>query len=478
MEEPAAGKLCALRQKIIERIGANRFRTWFGEATELRLDGAQLDITVPNTFIGNWIGSNFMPHLVAATRAVVGAEPRIEIRIGSPPTATATGPPKLGLTAVEYRTAPRVVAQSGERNPAPPRTPRPALRGELESFVVGPPNELAFSVASAVVRSPGQSFKHVVLHGGCGLGKTHLLQGICNGLTRAQPALNWSSLSGEEFTNEFIYAVKSGEVEAFRARFRRVDVLVLDDLHFLANKRATQAEFLYTFDAIDATGQAVVLSCDCHPRSLATFSEALRNRLVAATIVQIEPPDYATRREILRRRAAKMLCELPEDVLDFVARHITRNVRELEGTLFKLAAYASLTREPLGLDLARRVVEEFAATSAAPEVAEIERVVALHFGLTREAIASDSRDRTVTHARGLVMYLLRKHTRMSLPEIGRRLGDKQHSTVLMAVRRVQNLLDHNGAVAWRTPAGLREVPAKELLDLLERHLLHRHDASA
>jgi chromosomal replication initiator protein len=478
VEEPAVGKLCALRQNIIERIGANRFRTWFGGATELRLDGAQLNITVPNTFIGHWIGSNFMPHLVAAARAVVGVDPRIEIRIGSQPEEVATGPPKLGLTAVEYRCAPPVVVESRERNPTPPRTPRPALRGELESFVVGPPNELAFSVASAVVRTPGQSFKHIVLHGGCGLGKTHLLQGICNGLTRAHPALNWSCLSGEEFTNEFIYAVKSGQVEAFRARFRRVDVLVLDDLHFLANKRATQAEFLYTFDAIDATGQAVVLSCDCHPRSLATFSEALRNRLVAATIVQIDPPDYATRREILRRRAAKMLCELSDDVLDFVARHVTRNVRELEGTLFKLAAYASLTKESLGLDLARRVVEEFAATSAAPEVAEIERVVALHFGLTREAISSDSRDRTVTHARGLIMYLLRKHTRLSLPEIGRRLGDKQHSTVLMAVRRVQNLIDHNGAVAWRTPAGLREVPAKELLDELERNLLHRHDASA
>jgi chromosomal replication initiator protein len=330
---------------------------------------------------------------------------------------------------------------------------------------------LAFSVTSALVRRPGDAFKHLVIHGGCGLGKTHLLQGVCNGMSRAHPELQWSYLSGDEFTNEFIYAVKAGRVDLFRARFRNVDVLVIDDIHFLANKKATQEEFLHTFNAIDGSGKTVVLSSDSHPRNIATLTEPLVNRLIAAMIVRIDPPDFGTRREILRRRAATMLIELPADVLDYVARHITRNVRELEGALYKLTAFASLTREPIGLDLARRAVEEYVAAAQPPEAADIARIVATHFGVTREALHSGSRDRTVTHARGIAMFLIRKHTRLSFPEIGRLLGSKQHSTVIMAVRRIQTLLDRGGAVAWKTPAGPREAPVRSLLDELEQHML-------
>lgn len=163
--------------------------------------------------------------------------------------------------------------------------------------------------------------------------------------------MEWRYLSGEEFTNEFIYAVKANRIDLFRNRFRQVDLLVIDDIHFLANKTATQKEFLHTFDAIDASGKTVVLSSDRHPRSIATLPEPLVNRLIAAMVVEIEPPDLATRREILRRRAAAMLCELPDEVLDYLARRITRNVRELKGALYKLAAVASLTKEPIGLDL-------------------------------------------------------------------------------------------------------------------------------
>jgi chromosomal replication initiator protein len=464
---------------MIERIGANRYRTWFGGTTELQLDGCRLDVTVANGFVGNWISSNFMTHLVAATRDVVGGEPDVAIHVGE--VASYTTPGEVPKRA-DHRHVLALPVPAARAGPAPPqRTPRgthPELRGNLETFVVGPSNELAFAVASGVVRSPGHAFKHVVIHGGCGLGKTHLLQGICNGLTRIQPALNWCYLSGEEFTNEFIYAVKAGQIDGFRTRFRSVDVLVIDDIHFLANKRATQAEFLHTFNAIDATGQAVVLSCDCHPRSIATLAEPLINRLVAATVVHIDPPDFATRREILRRRAAKMLVELPDGVLDYVGRHVTRNVRELEGALYKLAAYAALTKEPLGVDLARRALEDCVTAAQGPEAIDIERVVAAHFGLTREAVRSNSRDRTVTQARSFVMYLLRKHTRLSLPEVGRLLGNKQHSTVLMAVRRVQTLIDENGAVVWKTPAGVREVLARELLDEFEQRLQAHNDTSA
>jgi len=468
VDQTVAEKVCTIRERVADLIGANRYRTWFGTSTEFQLDGQRLGLTVANAFVGNWISANYLPQLAAAAREVVGAEPQVEIRVGS---GAAPGAAAKPAPSAAPRAAPPAAPKPRQING------RPTLRGELESFVVGPSNELAHSVASALVRCPGNGFKHLVIHGGCGLGKTHLLQGICNGVGRTRPGSEWCYLSGEEFTNEFIYGVKAGRIDLFRARFRSVDLLVIDDIHFLANKKATQEEFLHTFNAIDASGKTVVLSSDRHPRAIATLTEPLLDRLIAAMVVHIDAPDFAVRREILRRRAAAMLCDLPQEVLDYVARHITRNVRELEGALYKLAAFASLTREPLGLDLARRAIEEYVATSRPPEAAEIERLVGNHFGVTREALHSSSRDRTVTHARAVAMYLIRKHTRMSFPEIGRFMGNKQHSTVLMAVRRVQELLDRDGAVVWRTSAGTRETSARALLEDLEQRLLQGRDAN-
>jgi chromosomal replication initiator protein len=442
-------------------IGSNPYRTWFNDRTQLQLEGSQLDITVPNAFVGNWISANYMSQITQAAREVVGEEPHVQVRVDAPPAAAA---PVQAPAVVQAPVAERATPRRQES--------RPVLRGELDSFVVGPSNELAYSVVSALSRAPGETFKHLVLHANCGLGKTHLLHGICNAVNRTRPDLEWRYLSGEEFTNEFVYAVKTNRIDLFRARFRNIDLLVIDDVHFLADKRATQEEFLHTFNAIDATGKAVVLSCDRHPRSITSLSEPLANRLMAAMIVEVYPPDFQTRREILRRRAKAMLCDLPEEVLDYLAQRITRNVRELEGALFKLAAFASLTREPLSLDLARRTVEDYVSQSTrAPDAGEIERVVAAHFGVTVDALHSGSRDRTVTQARATAMFLVRKHTRMSFPEIGRFMGNKQHSTVLMAVRRVQDALDAEGTLAWKTPSGPREVPAQELLDMLEQRVL-------
>jgi chromosomal replication initiator protein len=275
----------------------------------------------------------------------------------------------------------------------------------------------------------------------------------------------------EEFTNDFVQAVRATTVDQFRARYRDVDVLVLDDVHFLINKKATQEEFLNTYNAIDAAGKMVVLTCDRHPRSLQALPEPLINRLIAAMTVEIGPPDYTVRREILRRRAASMQCELPEAVLDFLAARVVRNVRELEGALYKLAAVASLTREKLTLELVRRTVEDYMPAARAPEPPEFVRQCALYFGLTVDSLGSDSRDRTVTLARGLAMFLLRRHTKLSYPEIGRLLGHKQHSTEIIAVRRIQHQLDHDAAVTWRTAGGARDAPVRCLLDELEQRLL-------
>jgi len=451
-----AEKVCHIRERIAGRIGQNRFRTWFGETARFDLDGDQLAVLVENPFVGNWIESNFLPHLIEAAREVVGQQAQVQVRVA--PASEAPSPPAAAPRSAES------AARATRR-----RHNGAVLRGEFESFVVGPCNQLAYSAALRVVQYPGRDFRLLVVHGGCGLGKTHLVQGICNAVRRQHETLEWRYLSGEEFTNEFVYAVKSGCVDLFRARFRRVDLLVIDDIHFLANKRATQDEFLHTFNAIDGSGKSIVLSSDRHPRSIATLSEPLINRLISGMVVQIDPPDFATRREILRRRANDMNCPLPPEVLDYLARRITRNVRELEGALYKLVAMASLMKAPINLELTQQVAADYAEAQA-PQISEIERVVAGYFKMPAAAIRSRSRDRTVCLARGLTMYLIRKHTTMSFPEIGRALGSKNHSTVLMAVRRINELIDRSGAVAWRTSSGLKEASIQDLLAELEREI--------
>ena len=471
MDAAVAESVCRIRERVADRIGQNRFRTWFGEATQFELADDRLDVMVENAFAGRWIATNYMSDLIEVAREVTGNELRVDIRV-----ASHNGRPE--------QENPRPAAQPGSHAAPQPRRPRTnhprtaTLRGELESFVVGPPNRLAHAAVCSIVSSLEQAVKPLVMHGGCGLGKTHLLQGVCNGVRRAHPAVEWRYISGEEFTNEYIYALKAGRIDHFRARFRKVDLLVIDDIHFLANKKATQEEFLHTFNAIDACGKVVVLSSDRHPRSIATLSEPLINRLVAGMVVRIDPPDLATRREILRRRALEMRQRVPDDVLDLVAQHVTRNVRELEGALYKLVALASLAREPITPDIARRALEDYINQRRPPDAAAIERVVAAHFGVTREQIRSKSRDRTVSLARAITMYLVRKHTRLSFPEIGRALGNKNHSTVLMATQRMERILQRDGSVFWKSLSGKHEDPLHAVLSTLEQHLARRDTPSS
>ncbi|MBN2447066.1 MAG: chromosomal replication initiator protein DnaA [Phycisphaerae bacterium] len=458
----AAQKICTIRESVANRIGESRFKTWFGSVVQFDLNDNHLSIQVPNAFVGNWIASNYLSDVEAVARDVVGGMSAVDVRVRA---VAAAEPP-------ERPPQPRLATPAPAASPAGDRPAR--LRGDLDSFVVGPCNQLAYSAAQSVVAAPHEAFRPLFIHGGCGLGKTHLLQGLCNGATRKHPTLRWCYLSGEEFTNEFIWAVKAGRIDQFRARFRRVDLLVIDDIHFLANKKATQQEFLHTFDALEGCGHTVVLSSDRHPRAIATLTETLVSRLMAGMVVEVKPPSYEVRREIVRRRAAGMTCRIAPEILDLVAREVTRNVRELEGALYKLAALASLTREPVTPDLARLALEDYIIPEQRPlEPPDVERVVTEFFGVSRERLHSAARDRTVSLARAIAMYLVRKHTTLSFPEIGRALGKKNHSTVVMAVQRMEQTLAQSGDVRWKTPAGAAARPLAALLAELEGKLERR-----
>ncbi len=470
MGSTLAQKCSDIRDCVADRIGLNKFRTWFGDTTEFQLEeGERLDVLVDNSFVGKWIASNFLADLAEASREVLGGrgvDIRIVERTTPTPRSNGSGPPDGPPVALDH--------EDPEDEPPPPPRPRrqAPLRGQLQKFIVGPSNQLAFAAASQMAGTPGQAYKLLILHGGCGLGKTHLLQGICNAIRTAHPTQECCYISGEEFTNEFIYAVKRGRIDLFRARFRSVDVLVIDDIHFLRGKKATQDEFLHTFDAIDAAGTAVVLSSDKHPRSIATLSEPLINRLISGMVVEIAPPDFATRREILVHRAAEMKQSLPDAVIDLVAGRVVRNVRELEGALFKLVALASLLKEPISTELAETTLaDHFTTQPVKPSVSEIENAVVQYFGVTGERIRSKSRDRTVSLSRAVTMYLIRKHSTLSFPEIGRLLGGKNHSTVLMATQRIERQLGEGAISRWTGLTGPQSRPLREILEQLEGHLM-------
>lgn len=472
MSTCAAESVCLLESNIAERVGPQRYKLWFKNATRFILADEFVRVEVPNVFVGEWIERHFLGDIKEAIREVTGREREVAFSIDAELAKQLRR--KQPDSQVEYAAGhPERLARTRKRGGAP--AAQAQLPGKLEDFVVGESNRLAHSCARSVIEYPATHFNPLFIHGGCGLGKTHLLQAICNELRVRHPAARWAYVSGEDFTNQFVFAVKNGEREAFRQRYRRLDVLVIDDVHFFANKRATQEEFLHTFNAIDATGKQVVMASDAHPKLIGHLSDSLVSRFIAGMVVKIDSPDYATRIGVLRKRAGRFDFEVPETVVEYIAEHFRTNVRELEGALLKLVALARLSGESLTLSLAERALGDMIDhTVPAVKLTDIESVVAIYFGLTPADLHTSRKTRTIALARGTAMYLARKHTAMSFPEIGRFMGNKNHSTVILACRRIGKVL-HNGQMAqWMTPAGPKEGNLALIIAELEDQLSLPH----
>jgi chromosomal replication initiator protein len=462
-----------VRQDILatlaDRIGPQKFNAWFKTTTRVDIQDDHVKLSVPNPFVASWIGNHFMDDLEQAVRDGLGKVFTVTICV-DPSLSSQFRRRQLDTQACQVA---RSTSGQARASSSPMNGP---LRHRLDTFVVGPSNQLAHSAALAVATATSAAgktgFNPLFIHGGCGMGKTHLLQGVCNAAVakaNGRPAA-WRYVTGEQFTNEFIHAIKSKSLEAFRATYRKLDLLVIDDVHFLAAKRATQEEFLHTFNTIDGAGKQVVMASDAHPKLVGQLTEQLVSRFISGMVVKIDPPDHATRVKILRLQASKLRMAVPEEVLDYVAMHIRGNVRELEGTLIKLTALASLNNKPISLALASEALaDHLAQTESALTLGDIERIVAAYFAITPADIHSSRRTRTVSLARMIAMTLARRHTQMSFPEIARFMG-KNHSSAVLAVQRMEKLLAANGSCTWMTPAGQRSAKAKDLLKLVQEQL--------
>lgn len=459
MEAIFTDETSAIQEHIAQDIGAQQYQIWFKNATRLTLNEDGLEIAAANTFIAQWIQGHFEKPIKKALQAVLG-------RLC--PLQYCTDPSLSPATAKNNGTSPSPARRQNNRiAPAQANKCQPPLKLKLENFIVGAKNELAYNAAKTVVNQSSSPFNPLFYHGGYGVGKTHLLQGICNEIACSRPQSRWLYVSAEDFANQYVLALKTKKLDTFRQRFRSLDVLAIDDIHFLASKNAMQEEFLHTFNSIDLAGKQIVLASDAHPKEIGALCEKLVSRFVSGMVVRIDPPDFDTRCRILMQRAEILGCNIRRDVVEYVAGAVSSSVRELEGALLKLIAYSTLSGGKITLAAAKEVLSEhIARTDPVVHNSDITSAVAEFFEIKPADIYSAKKERTISLARSLAMYLTRRFTKMSFPEIGRAMGNKNHATVILACRKIEKAIQNNSELRWRSPAGFRAVKAKEIYDRL------------
>ena len=469
-------QIIAIKETLAEKVGSQKFQIWFKNSTKFTLAGGYLKVGVPNLFIANWIENHFLNEITQAVQLVTGTSPKITFNIEP----ELTGQQRRSQLDSQASAATKTDGRSRSRfhrdqKRIPPLGQRrKKLKLSMETFVVGSSNELAFNAAKAVVNEQKSPFNPLFFHGGYGVGKTHLLQGICNAVCEKRPQTNWLYLSAEDFANQFVLALKTRKLEAFRRRMRQTDLLAIDDIHFLASKPSMQEEFLHTFNTINLAGKQVVLASNAHPKMIGQLSEKLVSRFVSGMVVKIDNPDLNTRCGICRQYAQNINTKnppIPESVIKYIAENLRTNVRELEGALLKLIAYSALKNEKVTPAMAQAILaEHLDRCDPIVHVSDIESAVATFFGITPANIHSSKKNRTVALARHFSMYLTRKHTKMSSSEIGRVMGNKNHATVLLACKKIEELLEKNSDVRWQGPAGNKISKAKRIVNQLEESI--------
>lgn len=353
-----------------------------------------------------------------------------------------------------HRGGPAVSSSSGAPSPLAAKPAPAAGPGEptarlnpkylFDTFVIGASNRFAHAAAVAVAEAPAKAYNPLFIYGESGLGKTHLLHAIGHYARSLYPGTRVRYVSSEEFTNEFINSIRDGKGDSFRKRYREMDILLVDDIQFLADKESTQEEFFHTFNTLHNANKQIVLSSDRPPKQLVTLEDRLRNRFEWGLITDVQPPELETRIAILRKKAVQEQLNAPPEVLEFIASRISRNIRELEGALIRVTAFASLNRQPVDLGLTEIVLKDLipGGDDGAPEITStaIMSATADYFGLTVEDLCGTSRGRALVTARQIAMYLCRELTDLSLPKIGALFGGRDHTTVMHADRKIRNLM--------------------------------------
>ncbi|WP_128514561.1 chromosomal replication initiator protein DnaA [Tabrizicola thermarum] len=425
-----------VREELIKRVGRHNYATWIEPLKLSQLKNGVARFEVPTTFFGDWVQRNYGDHI--RTQLSSAGEPvdRLEFAVGSAaPVAALPQTAKSAARPVRARV-------SEEELPGAPLD----ARFTFDTFVVGKPNELAHAAARRVAEGGPVTFNPLFLYGGVGLGKTHLMHAIAHDLQARRPELRVLYLSAEQFMYRFVQALRDRQVMDFKELFRSVDVLMVDDVQFIAGKDSTQEEFFHTFNALVDANKQIVISADRAPGEIKDLEDRIKSRLQCGLVVDLHPTDYELRLGILQQKVEFYRSQyrglvLADGVLEFLAHRITTNVRVLEGALTRLFAFASLVGREITLDLAQDCLADILRSSDRKlTIEEIQRKVAEHYNIRLSDMIGPKRLRTIARPRQVAMYLAKQLTPRSLPEIGRRFGGRDHTTIMHGVRKIEELM--------------------------------------
>lgn len=424
------GRVCS---KFKQEFGQQAYTTWLGQLGYNGLDGGTVELTAPTKFVRDWIQRNYGPRLMDFFHAEDNRVKSLSIRLAAKGAVPAT--PAQPVARAD--SAPQMDASTKKDEQA-------ALdpKYTFDTFVVGKSNELAYAAAKRIAESDEVSFNPLFLHGGVGLGKTHLMHAIAWEVKRRAPQKKVAYVSAEKFMFEFISAIRYKDTHAFKQKFRAADLLMVDDVQFIANKDSTQEEFFHTFNALIDNRCQLVITADRSPTDLEGIEERIVSRLGWGLVADIHPTDYELRLGILQSKAEQVPgVEVPVEVLEFLAKRIISNVRELEGALNRVMAYATLVGRPITMEMTRDVLQDLIrANDRKVTIDEIQRSVAEYYNLRLSEMLSQRRSRVIARPRQVAMFLSKQLTSRSLPEIGRRFGGRDHTTVMHAVRKIEDLV--------------------------------------
>jgi chromosomal replication initiator protein len=413
-------------------VHPNTMLTWFGPIRPLKIDDKALTIQVPNQFSYEWVEQQYGQMMNHALSQVMGNGFKLiySIRMETPLPAEMTPPPP------SPRPAPRAVSYHPDNLNA---------RYCFDSYVEGECNKFAKAAALAVAKSPGSTtFNPLVVYGGVGLGKTHLIQAIGNYAKEHNKATRVLYVDSERFTADFINSIQKNKTTEFSGLYRNVDILMIDDIQFFGNKEKTQDEFFHTFNALHQKGKQIILSSDRPPKELHGMEERMKSRFQWGLVVDIQPPDFETRQAILQKKAEESSIDLPPEIFHFIATHITSNIRELEGAMIRLLAFASLNGKDITLELAKKALRDVCISKTkAISIEFIQKTTAEHFSFPDDLLRSKTRKKEIAQARQICMYLCKTMTDSSLKTIGLHFGGRDHSTVIHAINCTVELMQGN-----------------------------------
>jgi len=427
-----------LWQAILARaqleVSSPNFNTWFKNTSVVSQTKEEIIIGVPNLFTREWFEKKYNKLINAIILELFGEEKKIVYKIFS--NSLRTVPIKPTATSLEEdRTQPLNLTASKDSGLSP--------RYSFENFIVGGFNELAHAASVAVIKSPGTSYNPLFIYGGVGLGKTHLLQAIGNEILKNSPDRNIKYLSTERFVTQIVNAIKNGDIDGLKTKYQTLDVFILDDVQFISKKEKCQEEFFHIFNSLYQKNKQIILSSDKPPRAIASLAERLRSRFDGGMVVDIGTPDFETRLAILKKKLEERKASLPEDVLNFVARNVEKNIREIEGALNILINWQTHQKKIIDVGLAQSLLKKSVTKPKIITPKKVLEEVAEFYNLTEKELLKKNREKEIVRPRQIVMYLLKNDLKSSYPEIGRFFGGKDHTTVMYGVEKISKEIEKN-----------------------------------